>query len=1264
MLRRGWSSHLRRPVTVGGTVLLAAVLVPGLALAADSTGGVAGMGGVGGVSAPAPVTDPAALVDPFVGTGNGGAVVGQVDTFPGADVPFGMLQWSPDTSSRPAGGGYLHSDTSITGFSLTHVSGPGCAIAGDFPVLPVTGALGSDPSSLSEAFSHANEQAHPGFYGVRLGTGAQQIGTQITVTPRTGLASFSYPRTPGAHLVLKVADSASGSSAASFATHGHNEVTGSVTSGHFCGQPDGYTVYFAARFDHPFTASGTWGGPSAANVLVHPGAASIEVRGRQQPVTAPVSIHPGAAASTRRGAHTGRGAPAGGPTGTGPTGIGHGDRTASKRGGVVAGGYLNFDAKTDPVIKMQVAISYVSTQGALGNLAAGAHSWDVGAVTAQAKAAWNEQLGKIGIAGGTRTEQRTFYTALYHSLLQPNLFSDANGGYIGFDGQVHQVPRGHAQYANYSGWDVYRSEIPLITLLDPGQAADMATSLLNDEQQGGWLPKWPVANGYTGVMNGDAADPILAEIEAFGGRGFNLSQAVAAMVHGADATGKPGQGWYVERPHGHEFVKDGYVPNATADSISPLPNGASETLEYALDDFSVSRLAAAAGQGAVAAKFLGTSQNWANVFDTATGYALPRDAQGAFPPSASQGYAGFGQSGFQEGNAAQYTWMVPQNLRALFTAIGGDKAAVARLNALFTHLNVGPNEPYYWAGNEPGLDTPWAYDSAGAPYKTQQTVRRILNTRYSLTPGGEPGNDDLGAMSSWYVWSAIGLYPQTPGVPMLVTGSPLFPRVSIHAGPNSLTVRAPQAADGHQYVHALTVNGRPTQRPWIMLTGRPQTLDFSLSGHQDRSWGTSAADAPPSFGAGPVHFPPATVAYVSATPAQVRVAPGGRTKVAVAVNNTAGPTPATVTWRATATAGLTVTPSRKTVTAAAGATADTTISIAPSASLTTGYYQVTLGARAANGAIIQRTSILVTVAKPGQSIQTAYVDNYSDGTVTPVDISNQIAGPTITVGSGPDGEVITPDGKTLYVANNNSNNVTVINTATNQVVTTVGVGSVAADLAVTPDGKTVWVSNFGDGTVQPIDVATNTAGAPIKVGSEAERVAITPDGSQLWVANQGDGTVSVVDLATGKVIKTVTVGAAPFGVAFNHSGSRAYVTNGGSGSVSVISTASYAVVSTITVGADPQGIRVSPSGSVLYVADYGSGGITPIDPATDKAGALIPTAAGAYQIAFTPDGTTAWVVNTGANDVSPVDVATGTAGAAVTVGNAPDGIFITPTGSG
>src|SRR5579875_170260 len=444
MRRHGRSSHLRRSVTVGCAAVLAAILIPGLAQASAGTSGALGLVAVPGPVGPAPVTDPASLVDPFVGTGSGGAVVGQVDTFPGADVPFGMLQWSPDTPSRPAGGGYNYADSDITGFSLTHLSGPGCAIAGDIPVLPTTGSLTSDPAALEQPFSHANEQARAGYYGVRLGSGGSAIGTRITVTARSGLASFRYPASHAAHLVLKVAGSANGSSAATFATAGHDEVTGSVTSGHFCGQPDNYTLYFAARFDRPFTSSGTWGGSSGTDVRTHPGATRVQARGVQHPAATPVSIHPGVAAAAAA---------------AGPRSVSHRENatqgSATQGSGVVAGGWLNFDTTRNPVVKMQVAVSYVSVAGAQANLRADATSWNVNQVAAAATARWNAQLNKIAVAGGTLAQRRTFYTALYHALLHPNLFSDADGQYLGFDGKVHTVAAGHSGfYTNFSGWDI------------------------------------------------------------------------------------------------------------------------------------------------------------------------------------------------------------------------------------------------------------------------------------------------------------------------------------------------------------------------------------------------------------------------------------------------------------------------------------------------------------------------------------------------------------------------------------------------------------------------------------------------------------------------------------------------------------------------------------------------------------------------------------------------------------------------------------------
>jgi putative alpha-1,2-mannosidase len=328
---------------IAATTLAGVLLIPALSQAATAQN----------AGSAAAVTDPAALVDPMVGTGSGNSVVGQVDTFPGADVPFGMIQWSPDTPSRPDGGGYNYADSDITGFSLTHFSGPGCAIAGDFPILPLAGAVPADPGDAEAAFSHATEVAHPGSYAVTAGG----IRTRLAVTDRTGVASFRYPATTSAQLLVKVADSANGGSAATFRVVGDDEIVGAVTSGGFCGQPDTYTVYFAARFNHPFTTSGTWGGTTQARVARSPGSTAVTVKGKQDPLRKQYS-----AGSSTQGS------------------------------GVVAGGWVTFNTTRDPVIGMKTAISYVSVNGALGNLAAEARTWNVGAVAARATAAWNHQL--------------------------------------------------------------------------------------------------------------------------------------------------------------------------------------------------------------------------------------------------------------------------------------------------------------------------------------------------------------------------------------------------------------------------------------------------------------------------------------------------------------------------------------------------------------------------------------------------------------------------------------------------------------------------------------------------------------------------------------------------------------------------------------------------------------------------------------------------------------------------------------------------------
>ena len=744
-------------------------------------------------------TDLASLVNPFIGTGNGGRITGDVDAFPGAAMPFGMLTWSPTTPSRPDGGDYGYADSSILGFSLTHLSGPGCWAGGEVPILPTTGPVGAQPDSAFERFDHAHERAEPGEYEVTLAPGTRSaIVAHLATTMRTGIGSFRFPASAPANFVFKVADAQMGSQASAVRIVGDREVEGMETSGHFCGAFTDATLYFVAVFDQPFRSWGTWQGGV---------------------------VEKGSRASA----------------------------------GANSGGWVSFAPRRRPIM-LKVAISYVSAANARDNLRAENGAWSVGPVAARARAAWNGLLGQIAVQGGTHDQRVQFYSALYHVLLHPNVFSDANGQYIGFDRKPHRLTGGQeAQYANFSGWDIYRSEVPLLAMLVPHQTGDMIRSLLNDRAQGGWLPKWGYDNDYTGVMNGDAADPIIAEAYAFGARGFDADTALAAMVQGATRGAGPGEwsGQFVERPKLDEYQRLGYVPG-----------NASETLEYAVADFAIAAFAQAIGDTAASARFLKRSQNWQNIFDPHAefrgfaGYIEPRSEDGAFPagPGFQVREHAYGQRGFEEGNTIQYAWMVPQNLAGLIGAMGGDEIAVRRLDTLFTQLNVGPNEPYYWAGNEPALGMPWVYDYAGAPYKTQAVVHRLLTEVYSATPGGEPGNDDLGAMSSWLVFGYLGLYPETPGASVLVLGAPVFPSATVHLGNGHRLVITAPGASMQTYVTALTVDGAPWTKVWLPVgqllgAGGSTTLSFTMSDHPDTAWGSASTDRPPSYPAGPVALP-------------------------------------------------------------------------------------------------------------------------------------------------------------------------------------------------------------------------------------------------------------------------------------------------------------------------------------------------------------------------------------------------------------------------
>ncbi|TXS74091.1 MULTISPECIES: lectin [unclassified Streptomyces] len=746
------------------------------------------------------VTSPATVVNPFIGTSN------QADDFPGADVPFGMVQWSPDTPSRPSGGGYEYNDSSITGFSLTHIAGPGCGAAGDIPVLPTVGAVNT---GATDAFSHANESASAGSYKVALNN---QVTTELTTTTRSGMARFTFPASNQANLIFKLTGSQNGASSTQFTKVSSTEVSGQVTSGHFCGAGNTYSVYFDMVFDQPFTSQGA----SVAKSAATPEKSGTASKNAAEKANRPV-LH----GKTPTAANKAKAAVGAAPN------------------AAASNGYVTFNTTANPVVQAKVGISYVSVANATANRVAENSGWDFNATRTAAQNAWNGALGKIQIAGGTTAQQQSFYTALYHSLLHPNVISDTNGQYFGFDGRTHTVDAGHqAAYANYSGWDIYRSQAQLEALVAPQVASDTAQSMVDDYAQTGIFPKWSENNGESYVMVGDPADAILADYYAFGARDFDSSTALADMVKQASTTNN-------DRPGLNYLNSPGYMPHDGSYGCCNFYGPVATTLEYNTADFAISAMAGALGNTSAQKTYANRAQGWRNVLNPASGFVEPRNASGAW----TGGFDPTSGTDMVEADSWIYTGMVPFNIGGLARAKGGNTAMNHYLDTVLRSYTG--DKGYAWVGNEPSIELPWEYDYTGQPYKTQGTVRAIQDQIWANTPGGlADGNDDLGAMSAWYVWSALGMYPETPGTSDLALGSPLFTQavVTLPSG-RTLTINGNGAADNAPYVQSAAWNGASWNNAFAPTTAITAggTLDFTLGTGANTSWATAASAAPPSY---------------------------------------------------------------------------------------------------------------------------------------------------------------------------------------------------------------------------------------------------------------------------------------------------------------------------------------------------------------------------------------------------------------------------------
>eukprot|EP01132_Coremiostelium_polycephalum_P008993 gene8993-11013_t len=714
---------------------------------------------------------------------------------PGANVPLGMVSWGPETDTISgvwSPRGYHHEATTIHGFPMINLSGVGCGTEAPFRVQPV-----SSKSDGNATFSHDKEIAQPGYYQITFDNG---IKTELTATTRTGLGRFTFPQDKGAVLTFDTLEDVNVDKTT-------RTFSAWTKGGRFCGSSE-YKIYFSAQFDQPFTYEKL---PKSKTI-------------------------------------------------------------GDKRYTVWA---FTFTAKPGAAttIGMKAGISYVSVANAKDNLTKESASLTFDDARKKADDSWNKRLNSIQVSGGTEEQKKIFYTALYRSFFAPSVFNDANGEYVSFDGKetVEKVEKDRVHYTTFSSWDSYRSLAPMQALLAPNEAADMAQSLINDAKQcGGVFPMWVEGTSNSNIMPGDGASIIVAQTHAFGAPNFDTAAARKIMLDMATGVKTTCRG-ITTLPFIKEYIERGYLTvdeGQTHDDNTPTSN----TLEYASTDFAISRFITAldkqtsqivAGGGPVdPAGLLKRSNNWTNLFNPewrkVKGQLYPqlqpRKADGTWPEYTPTG----GKTNYREGNAEQYTYMVPHNIRGLLRMLVKDKAAnpdletdaIERLDTFTKYVNAATDSPYLWVGNEPGFATPFFYNWTSQPYKSQALVRRILGGNYTNAPSGLPGNDDEGSTSGWYVWGALGLYPEILAVPGLTLTSPIFEKAVVWRGDRKLiTITADKPAS--TYIQSVKLDGKPYDSTWLPIdpfAEKPVALDFAL-GDKPSCWASKpATNIPPSFG--------------------------------------------------------------------------------------------------------------------------------------------------------------------------------------------------------------------------------------------------------------------------------------------------------------------------------------------------------------------------------------------------------------------------------
>jgi predicted alpha-1,2-mannosidase len=746
--------------------------------------------------------DPIKFVDPMIGTGAEG------HTFPGATTPFGMVQLSPDTQIRPFkqsykwAAGYRYEDTTILGFSHTHFSGAGHSDLGDVLLMPVSGdhvplepgdAEKTQPGYRSH-FSHTREVAEPGYYNVFLNDSA--VFAELTASERVGVHRYTFAQGARRNVLLDLRSSIYNYPGkvlwSRITIHADGTVTGMRETR---GWAPGRQLYFAMRFSAPLSN----------HALYNKEEDPPPYHGFKTPGTSP-------------------------------------EDTQSIQGRGLEG-VFSFAPASAPLI-VKVAISPVSEDNAIANMEAEVPAFDFDKVRATTQQMWRDQLARVEF-DASPAMQRSLYTALYHALMAPSTSMDVNSEYRGPDNQVHRAEGFHF-VSSLSLWDIYRAEQPLMTVLEPAQRTnDLVQSLIASQHESpfGILPVWQYQGQETWCMIGYHAVPIIADAYMKGIRGYDIEAALGAMV--ASAT---------YGPYGNlaSYMKLGYVP------VDHDDEAASKTMEYAFDDWTIARMSKAMGKDTEAAQFEKRSRFWRNNFNASEGFVEPRLEDGTYRKPFDPAKAGAG-SGFTEGNAWQYSWYQPQDEQGLIDLMGGPGKLSARLDEMFdqkvdpaTYANVEDISGMigqYIHGNEPSHHLAYLYSYAGAPLKTQARLKQIVDSQYKPTPDGLVGNDDLGQMSAWLIFTSLGFYPVAPASNEYVLGRPFVDRAVLHL-PNGkvLTIESVKLSDDHGFVKDVLLNGKSLDRTYVthdeLMNGGD--LKFIFSNEKDAEWSRRSLGLPHS----------------------------------------------------------------------------------------------------------------------------------------------------------------------------------------------------------------------------------------------------------------------------------------------------------------------------------------------------------------------------------------------------------------------------------